>query len=169
MGGDCTSAGGGVLADLSERTADQIAGEMRSFQRPGDVLVASIHWGGNWGYAIPEEQRQFAHRLLEHGVAVVHGHSSHHVKAVERYREGLALYGCRGDFLNDYEGIDGYETYRGDLTLMYLVTVEPRHGRVVDLRLVPMQVARLRLNRASEEGVAQFLERAAMWPCEGGR
>jgi len=30
----------------------------------------------------------------------------------------LILYGC-GDFLNDYEGIRGYEEYRGDLALMY--------------------------------------------------
>jgi hypothetical protein len=26
-----------------------------------------------------------------------------------------------GDFLNDYEGITGYERYRGDLALMYFL------------------------------------------------
>jgi Bacterial capsule synthesis protein PGA_cap len=35
---------------------------------------------------------------------VVHGHSSHHPKGVEVYRQMRILYGC-GDFLNDYEGI----------------------------------------------------------------
>ena len=49
------------------------------------MIVASIHWGGNWGYRIRDEETCFAHRL--------------------------ALYGC-GDFLNDYEGISGYEMFR---------------------------------------------------------
>ena len=33
------------------------------------------------------------------------------------------LYGC-GDLLTDYEGIRGNEAYRGDLGLLYLVTLE---------------------------------------------
>ena len=45
--------------------------------------------------------------IEEAGVPVVHGHSSHHPKAIEVYEGRLILYGC-GDFLNDYEGIAGY-------------------------------------------------------------
>jgi poly-gamma-glutamate capsule biosynthesis protein CapA/YwtB (metallophosphatase superfamily) len=33
------------LKDTSEKTARRIAGEMRGFNRPCDVIVASIHWG----------------------------------------------------------------------------------------------------------------------------
>jgi len=33
-------------------------------------------------------------------VDIIHGHSSHHVKAIEVYKEKLILYGC-GDFLSD--------------------------------------------------------------------
>jgi poly-gamma-glutamate synthesis protein (capsule biosynthesis protein) len=50
----------------------------------------------------------------------------------------LILYGC-GDFLTDYEGISGYEQFRGDLAIMYLVKIEPGQGRLVEVRLVPMQ------------------------------
>jgi len=39
---------------------------------------------------------------------------------IEVYRERLIIYGC-GDFLTDYEGVSGYEQFRGNLTLMYLV------------------------------------------------
>jgi poly-gamma-glutamate capsule biosynthesis protein CapA/YwtB (metallophosphatase superfamily) len=118
--------------------------------RPGDVVVASIHWGGNWGYQVSDEQISFAHRLIDEGVSVVHGHSSHHAKTVEVYRDRLILYGC-GDFLSDYEGISGYEQFRGDLALMCFVDVDPREGRLLKARLVPMQVRRFRLNRASAE------------------
>ena len=114
----------------------------------GDLTLASIHWGSNWGYDIPDEQVRFAHRLVEAGVDLVHGHSSHHLKAIEAYRERLILYGC-GDFINDYEGIHGHEQYRGDLALLYFATVDPGGGDLVQLRMTPMQLRKLALNRAS--------------------
>jgi poly-gamma-glutamate synthesis protein (capsule biosynthesis protein) len=86
--------------------------------------------------------------LIEEGVAIVHGHSSHHVKAIEVFRGRLILYGC-GDFLTDYEGISGYETFRGDLALMYLVELDSYSGELIAARLVPMHMRRFRLERAS--------------------
>jgi poly-gamma-glutamate synthesis protein (capsule biosynthesis protein) len=141
-------AGVNLLEDLSEETARRIAGRLRQLKRPGDVAVVSIHWGSNWGYEIPGEQIHFAHRLVREGVDVIHGHSSHHVRPIEVYRDRPILYGC-GDFLTDYEGIGGYEVFRGDLALMYLAKVDARDGRLVGVRLVPMQLRRFRLNHAS--------------------
>jgi poly-gamma-glutamate synthesis protein (capsule biosynthesis protein) len=137
-----------LLEDLREDTARRTASQMLGRTQPGDVIVASIHWGDNWGYRIPDEQISFPHRLIDEGVSIVHDHSSHHVKAIEVYQERLILYGC-GDFLTDYEGISGYEQFRGDLAFMYLVKIDPRQGQLVGVRLVPMQVRRFRLNRAS--------------------
>jgi poly-gamma-glutamate synthesis protein (capsule biosynthesis protein) len=144
-----------LLGDLAEETARRVAERLRQVRRPGDVTVVSIHWGGNWGYAIPGEHIDFAHRLVEEGVDLVHGHSSHHVKAAEVYRQRLILYGC-GDFLNDYEGIGGHQRFRADLALMYLVRVDSRRGQLAEARLVPLQVRRFRLNRA-EAADAQWL------------
>jgi poly-gamma-glutamate synthesis protein (capsule biosynthesis protein) len=131
--------------------------QIDAVKRPGDILIASIHWGGNWGYKIPHSQKTLAHRLIdEAGVDIVHGHSSHHVKAIEVYKERLVLYGC-GDFLNDYEGIDGFEEFRGDLALMYFANVNPATGKLRALRMIPTQVRRFRINRASEVD-SQWLE-----------
>jgi poly-gamma-glutamate synthesis protein (capsule biosynthesis protein) len=139
-----------LLPDLSARTVRQIGEEVRKVRRPGDIVVASIHWGGNWGYAISREQTEFAHRLIdEAGVDVIHGHSSHHVKGLEVYRDKPVIYGC-GDFLNDYEGISDYEAYRDDLALMYFVSMDPETGKLVRLQMIPMQIRNFRLNRASE-------------------
>ncbi|MEA2080296.1 MAG: CapA family protein [Pseudomonadota bacterium] len=143
-------AGLWLLNDFSKQTVAGIARQTRSVKRGGDVLVASLHWGGNWGYHIPREQRRFAHALIdEAGVDVVHGHSSHHPKGIEVYRDRLILYGC-GDFLNDYEGIRNHENFRGDLTLMYLPKLDPRDGRLLSLRMRPMQIRRFRLHYASQ-------------------
>jgi poly-gamma-glutamate synthesis protein (capsule biosynthesis protein) len=136
-----------LLADLSGAAAERVADRLGRAKRPGDVLVASVHWGGNWGDAIPAEQVAFAHRLVEGGVDLVHGHSSHHVKAIEVHRGRLILYGC-GDFLTDYEGIGGHAAFRGDLALLYLAMVDPAQGRLEAARLVPLQARRFRLRRA---------------------
>lgn len=127
-----------------------LARTIRGVKRDGDVVILSIHWGGNWGYKVPPAQRPFAHRLVdETELNIVHGHSSHHVKAIEVYKGCLILYGC-GDFLNDYEGIEGYESFRGDLGLMYFADVDPYTHRFLALRMVPTQIRRFRVNRASE-------------------
>jgi poly-gamma-glutamate capsule biosynthesis protein CapA/YwtB (metallophosphatase superfamily) len=145
-----TSSSPGVylVDDLSEATAARVADQMHARQQSGDLIVASVHWGSNWGHEIPREQIAFAHRLIEEGIAIVHGHSSHHVKAIEVFNGHLILYGC-GDFLTDYEGISGYEMFRGDLALMYLVELDSRNGESIAARLVPMRMRRFRLERAS--------------------
>jgi poly-gamma-glutamate capsule biosynthesis protein CapA/YwtB (metallophosphatase superfamily) len=141
-------AGVNLLDDLSDATAARVADQMRHHRKPGDLLIASIHWGSNWGYDIPSKQIAFAHRLIEEGVAIVHAHSSHHAKAIEVFKDRLILYGC-GDFLTDYEGISGYEEFRGDLALMYLAELDSQTGRLVSARLVPMQMRRFRLEHTT--------------------
>jgi poly-gamma-glutamate synthesis protein (capsule biosynthesis protein) len=144
-----TEPGVAVLEDLSDRNVARVARAVRAAKRPGDLAVASIHWGGNWGYGIARAERRFAHALVdEAGVDVVHGHSSHHAKAIEVHAGKLILYGC-GDFVNDYEGISGYESYRGDLSLMYFPALDPATGALVRLELVPTQMRKFRVQRAS--------------------
>ncbi len=142
-----------LLPDLSEETVRAVGDQVRSVKQAGDIVVASIHWGGNWGYAIPGEHREFACTLIdEAGVDVIHGHSSHHVLGIEVYHEKLILYGC-GDFINDYEGISGHEQYRGDIGLMYFPDVDPWSGRLVRLHMVPTQVYRFRIRLAQPADV----------------
>ena len=84
-------------------------------------------------------------------VSVIHGHSSHHPRAIEVYRDRLILYGC-GDFLNDYEGIAGYQKFREDLVLMYFADIAPA-GTLAALEIVPLQIRNFQLVRPSEDDV----------------
>ena len=120
---------------------------------PGDLVVVSIHWGSNWGYEVDRDQTRFAHALIEGGVDVVHGHSSHHPRPIEIHRDRLVLYGC-GDLVNDYEGITGHEPYRSDLRLLYLVDLDPGTGELVQVQMIPLQARRMRLDHASPEDSA---------------
>ena len=148
------------LFDLSDETAAAIEESVWEIKRSQDVTIASIHWGGNWGYEVSREHIRFAHRLIDSGVDIVHGHSSHHPRPIEVYRNRLILYGC-GDFINDYEGIHGYEQYRADLVLMYFATINPAGGDLVQLRMTPMQIRKMRLNRATPRDAEWLTERLA--------
>ena len=139
-----------LLKDLSDKTVQHIKEKVQKVKQQGDVVIASIHWGSNWGYEVPQKETEFAHKLIdEGGVDLIHGHSSHHVKGIEAYKEKLIIYGC-GDFLNDYEGISGYEDYRDDLSLMYFVSVEPLTGKLKYLHMTPTQIKRFKVNMASK-------------------
>ncbi len=138
-----------LLQGLSDDAVRRIRDQVRRVKKRGDIVIASIHWGPNWGYEISAEQVRFSHGLIDDaGVDVIHGHSSHHVKAIEVYRGKLILYGC-GDFLNDYEGISGYESYRGDLGLMYFAKIDPASGKLLELDMTPTQVRRFQVIKAS--------------------
>jgi poly-gamma-glutamate capsule biosynthesis protein CapA/YwtB (metallophosphatase superfamily) len=145
-------AGIDLVTELSRGMATSIGDRIRRARRAQDVVVVSIHWGDNWGYDVPVAQQRFAHWLIDEGVDVVHGHSSHHPRPIEIYRHRLILYGC-GDFLNDYEGITGYEQYRGDLVLMYFPTLDDTSGALTALAMVPMQIRHFRLVRPSTSDV----------------
>jgi len=141
------TAGVNLLPDIGMRTLRRLAGQIDAARQAGDIVIVSLHWGGNWGHAIGPDERSFARGLIDAGVDMVHGHSSHHAKAFELYRDRLILYGC-GDFINDYEGIGGHDAWRGDLAAAYFVTFEG--GQVQAMRVSLFKSQQLRLRRASE-------------------
>lgn len=144
------SAGVALLESLDRRTADGLARTILAQRLPGDVVVVSVHWGDNWGFAVPREHREFAHALVRSGAAdLVHGHSSHHVQGIEVVHGKLVLYGC-GDFINDYEGIGGHEAFGPDLALMYFPVLDAATGELLELELVPLRRRRLRLDHAND-------------------
>lgn len=144
-----------LVDEISARGAAGLARRIAAQRRPGDTVIVSLHWGGNWGYAIGRDERALAHALIEAGADLVHGHSSHHARGFELHRGRLILYGC-GDFINDYEGIGGHENYRGDLAVAYFVRLAG--GRLEDLKLVPFQSRQLSLRRASAADARWLLD-----------
>jgi len=140
-----------LLRDFSDDTIQDLRKKVREVKQKRDIVVVSIHWGGNWGYDVPQKEIDFAHQLIDKaGADMIYGHSSHPVKRIEVYQVKLLPYGC-GDFLNDYEGIGGYEHYRSDLGLMYFATVDPLAGRLVQLQMTPTQIRHFKVNRASRD------------------
>lgn len=144
---DRNQHGVAYLAGPADTASDELTTRVREAKRPGDIAVVSVHWGSNWGYAAGLDEVRFARRLIDGGVDLIHGHSSHHPRPIEIYRGKLILYGC-GDCIDDYEGIGGYEQYRDDLRLLYFASLRPDTGKLAALRMVPMQARQMRLHHA---------------------
>lgn len=136
------------LEEPGEAAAESVVDALQEV--PEDMpRVLSLHWGANWGYEIPEEHRRFARALIESGtVDFIFGHSSHHPKEVEVYREKGIVYGA-GDLINDYEGIGGHREYRPNLGLLYVI--ELRREALLRMEAFPFRRQRFRLQRASPD------------------
>ena len=150
-------AGIWLLNRLDYNAVASVRDAVTSHRQPGDTVIISLHWGSNWGYEVPDAQVRFAHALIDEcGADIVHGHSSHHPRRTEIHNGHPIFYGC-GDFINDYEGIAGYEEFRGDLALMYFVEFDPAPFTLRKLELVPLQIHRFRLRRAAAEDARWLL------------
>lgn len=149
------------LPAWDETGALQVAAQVAGQRQPGDVVVVSLHWGGNWGVEVPAPHRRFAHRLIELGAAdVIHGHSSHHPRPIEVYRGRLILYGC-GDLINDYEGISFQERFDPSAVCLYFAHLSTETGALQQFEIVPMQLRRLQLvqaNAAARESLHALFE-----------
>lgn len=142
----------------ASRAVSKLKEQIEKYKRDGDIIILSVHWGGNWGWNVDSSFIKFAHKAIdEAGVHIIHGHSSHHVKGIEVHNGRLIIYGC-GDFLNDYEGITGYEGFRDDLALMYFADINPETGLLAGLKMVPTEIKHLRVNKAREEGIKWLIK-----------
>ena len=127
-----------------------VAGKLLAARRPDDLVVVSIHWGGNWVESIPAIHRRIAHQLIDSGAAdLIHGHSAHHPLPAEVHRGKLILYGC-GDLINDYEGVATGHHERSDLVCLYAVTLHA-DGTLQDLEVMPYQLHRFRLQHPARD------------------
>lgn len=137
-----------LLPDLSDATARLLADDVSRRRSHGDLVLISIHWGGNWGFDLPSAHRDFAHQLIDLGAAdIVHGHSSHHPLPIEVYHGKPIFYGC-GDLINDYEGIGAHGSLRGDVGCPYFATLALGSGQLQRLTIVALQRKRFRLTAA---------------------
>lgn len=125
--GDSSGCAKLVRADVEE--------DVRRLRPLVDVLVVSIHWGGNYS-DVSEDQEEWAHTLAELGVDVVAGHGSHIAQRVERIGHTVVLHSL-GNYAWGARGL--YEVRIGLLARLH---VAPRtasaRGHVTHVDLIPL-------------------------------
>ncbi|WP_101065854.1 CapA family protein [Roseovarius salinarum] len=162
------SAGVATLPEDPRRAVEVIRDCLPGARVPGDLVAVSLHWGGNWGFAIPDRQRHIARALVDSGAAdLVFGHSAHHPKGLELRGGKLILYGC-GDLVNDYEGIGGQGGYRPDLGAAYVCDLDRRTGELTGLEILPYRRHRFALTRAGDDDTGWLADMLARDSLTGG-
>jgi hypothetical protein len=108
-------------------TLKALSGHIRESaeQSNATLSIVSAHIGPNWSWEVSPKLRALARSLvIDGGVDVIHGHSSHHVQGVEFIDGKPVLYGA-GPFVDDY-AVD--PDYRNDLSFIYQYEPPPCEG-----------------------------------------
>jgi poly-gamma-glutamate capsule biosynthesis protein CapA/YwtB (metallophosphatase superfamily) len=133
---------------------DAVKQSVAGSKRPGDVLIASVHAGTNYGHEIEPAERDLFRRMIDDaGFDLIHCHSSHHAKAIELHNGRPILYGT-GDLINDYEGLPvppERAAFCPQLGTIAFADFSPLSGACVRLLLCPTRLHRMRIQRADSE------------------
>ncbi|MCB0336283.1 MAG: CapA family protein [Bdellovibrionales bacterium] len=137
----------------------QVSSCMVRHRNPNAIRILSIHWGPNWATENDHQDlRQiFAHRLIDElGFDLIYGHSTHHIRGLERYKGKLIVYGA-GDLINDYESYIAttLPRYNHDGGI-FVVDLDRISGILNDLRVLPLQIKKLQLRTLEAERAAQL-------------
>jgi len=143
-----------VPIDTEDRRAAELFDLVSQTRSGVDLLIVSAHWGGNWGFDVPDEHRVFAHALIDAGADAVYGHSPHVARGVEVYRGRPIMYGA-GDFIDDY-AVDQFA--RNDQSFVFLL--ETDNAVPDELRLYPTVIIDFQARRArgSARTIAQRMQ-----------
>lgn len=132
--------------DFPHSTLNHIEQTIKRLRNEGvELIILSIHWGPSLEISPSKEFRSLAHRLIDLGVDILHGHGTHIFQAVEVYHRKLILYNT-GDILSDAP-ID--PRIRNDWSFIFLVDLD-REG-IQRLRMVPVHLHYANIELAKHE------------------
>ena len=135
----------GDLASLEE--------SIRSLRKEVDLLILSIHWGPNMRQRPMPHFRSFAHLLIDLGVDILHGHSSHVFQGVEIYKKKLILYDT-GELVDDY-AVD--PELRNDRSFFFIVEMDKKN--LISLTMIPILISRFQVNVTKDEEQLELMEK----------
>jgi poly-gamma-glutamate capsule biosynthesis protein CapA/YwtB (metallophosphatase superfamily) len=116
-----------------------------------EVVIVSIHWGGEYQAVPSARQQDIAMVLAEAGADVIAGHGPHVLQRVEWVGETLVAYSL-GNFLFD-------QPYPEDCRWGAILRVTLRGGRAVAVEAFPTVAERGRVRPADTETAAVILSR----------
>ena len=119
--------------------------------KQADLVLVSVHWGGEYQAAPSSRQRAIAGALAGAGARLIVGHGPHVLQRVEWVEETLVAYSL-GNFLFD-------QPYPADCRWGVILRVTLRDDCIVALEAVPTVVERGRVVLAGPDAAAAILAR----------
>ncbi len=119
-----------------------------------DMVIVSVHWGGEYQAAPGPRQQAVARALAEAGAGIIVGHGPHVLQRIEWIGETLVAYSL-GNFLFD-------QLYPVDCRWGAILRVTLRGNRIVAVRAAPTAVERGRVRPANPREGAAIMTRLAL-------
>lgn len=114
-----------------------------------DLILLSIHWGGNWDRSPPAHHQVLAKAALDAGVDIIHGHSGHVIQGIEIYK-GKPIFYSLGDLIDDYAIREGY---RNDLGMIVKTFYGP-NNQLEKIEIYPTKISGFKTRLAKDEDFA---------------
>ncbi|MBN7275452.1 hypothetical protein GNF18_09895 [Ligilactobacillus pobuzihii] len=96
-----------------------------------DYTVVYSHWGHENSFNVTDRQKELGHKLTDAGADVVVGMHGHVLQPIEKYKNGLILYGM-GNFVFEQEQSRGKDSVIANMRMN-------KDGKM-ELELVPMRI-----------------------------
>lgn len=122
---------------------DQLLADIKKLKKRADIVIVSLHWGPNMRERPTQPYIDAAHKIIDAGADIIHGHSSHNFQGIETYKNKLIFYDV-GDFVDDYR-VD--PKLRNDWSFLYMITVS-KDG-IKQAQLIPTKIERMQVNKAN--------------------
>lgn len=141
---------------------EKIEHDIKSIRTQVDVLIISIHWGPNKVEHPETALVDFAHKIIDCGADLIHGHSAHIFQGIEIYNGKAIIYGA-GDFIDDYMI---YPTQHNDHSFLFKAKIT-KDG-IQQLELIPVYISEMQVNLAKNELAQKILNHMKKLSAEFG-
>lgn len=144
-------AGKAGTAPLDEGTVTSAIARAKA---GANLVVVSLHWGGESMAYPSSEQKRLAHRFVDAGADIILGHHPHVIQSVETY-EGAVIAYSLGNFLFDSRYPERHYST--------LLAIEVSRSRgILGFRLIPIYVEGTEPAVSDEEDVREFMDFALL-------
>ncbi|MFZ5955271.1 MAG: CapA family protein [Nanoarchaeota archaeon] len=139
--------------DINNDNAENLSNEIKRIKPNLDILILSLHWGQNMALRPKESFMDFAHKLIDAGADIIHGHSSHVFQGIEIYNNKPIFYSC-GDFIDDY-AVD--PALRNDFSFFSIIELQKKE--IKEIKLFPTLIKDFRANLAQSLDYEEIADR----------
>lgn len=131
----------------------RIKHDISQLKKNANIIVVSMHWGPNMRTHPTEEFINFAHKIIDSGADIFHGHSAHIFQGIESYKNRLIFYDL-GELIDDY-AID--PILRNNCSIFVLVTCNKKE--MISFKVVPLFIDHMQVNKATGKNHEWISER----------
>jgi len=132
---------------------DKVKAKIKEARKKADLVIFSIHIGPNMVQYPPKEVIEFAHKVIDAGADIYHGHSAHIFQGIEIYKKKLIIYDS-GDFVDDYY-VGPSE--KNDQQLIFFIIIQNK--KIKEIRLFPLLIRECQVNLAKNNIFNEIYER----------